>query len=126
MKLSTTAHHAQGYARGDPSPLGIERSCDDLYFMYTGGTTGPPKGVTWSHAARIEIIGMADGDSAVAHADAVAARAARPITIPACPMMHSIGFATALMTLIAGAPLFCRREGVSMPRRCSRWWSGTS
>ena len=96
---------ASACAQGDPSPLGIERSGDDLYFMYTGGTTGHPKGVMWSHAARIEIIGMADGDSAVAHADAVAARSARPITIPACPMMHSTGFTTALMTLVAGGAI---------------------
>ena len=25
----------------------IERSGDDLYFLYTGGTTGMPKGVMW-------------------------------------------------------------------------------
>ena len=30
---------------GDPSPLGIPRSGDDLLFLYTGGTTGMPKGV---------------------------------------------------------------------------------
>ena len=30
---------------GDGAPLGIERSADDLLFIYTGGTTGMPKGV---------------------------------------------------------------------------------
>jgi long-subunit acyl-CoA synthetase (AMP-forming) len=34
---------------GDGSPLGIERSSDDLLFLYTGGTTGMPKGVMWTH-----------------------------------------------------------------------------
>ena len=32
---------------GDGSPLGIPRSGDDLLFLYTGGTTGMPKGVMW-------------------------------------------------------------------------------
>ena len=93
---------ASACAEGDATALGIERSGDDLYFMYTGGTTGHPKGVMWPHAARIQIIGMADAGSAEAHADAVAARAARPVTIPACPMMHSTGFTTAISTLVAG------------------------
>ena len=45
---------AEDYERlateGDPSPLGIERSADDLFFLYTGGTTGMPKGVMWSQS----------------------------------------------------------------------------
>ena len=89
-------------AEGDAAPLGIERSGDDLYFMYTGGTTGHPKGVMWSHAARIEVIGMASAASADAHARAVATGSRRPVTLPACPMMHSTGFTTAVATLVAG------------------------
>lgn len=32
---------------GDGAPLALERSGDDLLFIYTGGTTGMPKGVMW-------------------------------------------------------------------------------
>ena len=34
---------------GNGAPLDIERSPDDLLFIYTGGTTGMPKGVMWRH-----------------------------------------------------------------------------
>ena len=34
---------------GDGAPLDIERSPDDEFFIYTGGTTGMPKGVIWTH-----------------------------------------------------------------------------
>ena len=33
-------------AEHEPMPR-IERSGDDMYFLYTGGTTGMPKGVMW-------------------------------------------------------------------------------
>ncbi len=36
---------------GDDSDLQIERSGDDEFFIYTGGTTGMPKGVIWTHDA---------------------------------------------------------------------------
>jgi fatty-acyl-CoA synthase len=34
-------------ATSSPEPLDSQRSADDLYFLYTGGTTGMPKGVMW-------------------------------------------------------------------------------
>ena len=38
--------------KGDGSPLGIERSPDDQLFIYTGGTTGMPKGVIYQQIGR--------------------------------------------------------------------------
>ena len=37
-------------AAASPVRDGRERSGDDLYLIYTGGTTGMPKGVMWRHA----------------------------------------------------------------------------
>jgi fatty-acyl-CoA synthase len=41
------ARYEDVLATSSPDRLGIERSADDLYFLYTGGTTGMPKGVMW-------------------------------------------------------------------------------
>ncbi|MFZ3006005.1 MAG: AMP-binding protein, partial [Phenylobacterium sp.] len=49
----TVAPFAENFAtlgaEGNGGPLDIERSGDDQFFIYTGGTTGMPKGVMWTH-----------------------------------------------------------------------------
>ncbi|HEX5096678.1 MAG TPA: acyl-CoA synthetase, partial [Acidimicrobiia bacterium] len=39
--------YEQALASASPERSGEERSADDLYILYTGGTTGMPKGVMW-------------------------------------------------------------------------------
>jgi 3-oxocholest-4-en-26-oate---CoA ligase len=88
-------------AAHDPMPR-IERREDDLYMLYTGGTTGMPKGVMyamggmtdWFVKAGFPSIGVvAPSDAAeIAPLVAEAARAGtRSICIPACPLMHGTG-----------------------------------
>ena len=93
---------------GDDSPLGIERSGEDLYFMYTGGTTGYPKGVMWEHKARVAAVGITDAASTAEHKEKLIAQKhgrPGPIAMPAAPLMHSTGFTTAIATLINAGTL---------------------
>ncbi|MCZ6463625.1 MAG: acyl-CoA synthetase [Proteobacteria bacterium] len=96
---------------GDGAPLDLERSPHDLLFVYTGGTTGKPKGVMW----RAEDLWGALGYGANApanrrrrpasveeHVANVVAWGPRSRQIPACPLMHGTGMLSAIGTLSAG------------------------
>jgi acyl-CoA synthetase (AMP-forming)/AMP-acid ligase II len=93
--------------QGDGKPLDIERSPDDLFFIYTGGTTGMPKGVMWRHdplrrallnPALVERVPQ-DLDE---HLEIVRAAGRGTISLPACPLMHGTGLLTAVSALAAG------------------------
>lgn len=85
----------------DPMPR-ITRDEDDIYMLYTGGTTGMPKGVMYQMGSLVEgfvygglaFIGMTPPSEISqlgttvrdAHVNDI-----RPITIPGCPLMHGTG-----------------------------------
>ena len=79
------------------------RSEDDLIFIYTGGTTGMPKGVMWRHDDLYRLSNIADHPDD-ADLDAVVGSLHRSAHagIPACPLMHGTGFLIALSVLSAG------------------------
>ncbi len=99
--LEGAVDYAEAVAAASPMPR-IERSGDDIYMLYTGGTTGMPKGVMYAHhdfssfmfpggyvirgiAPPVE---LADFPAAVrtAHDNGIKVR-----SIPACPLMHGTG-----------------------------------
>lgn len=93
-----------GAGPGDDFP---ERSSDDRYIMYTGGTTGYPKGVEW----RCEDIffgalggGNALGDP-IGAPEELAANAGQPAmaVLDCAPVMHGAGQWVAFMGLFSGA-----------------------
>lgn len=87
---------------GDGSPLEIERSGDDLFLLYTGGTTGTPKAVIWRQADRLAVYRQGRGDATPeAFLDRMLARKGERV-LPAAPLMHSTGLTVATRALTAG------------------------
>jgi len=84
------------------------RTPDDLYLLYTGGTTGMPKGVMWRQDdlfARLNSSGFRryPEDGRPDDVRAELERSGRGMTLlPACPLMHGTGGFTALECLSEG------------------------
>lgn len=92
---------------GDGAPLDITRSPDDLFFIYTGGTTGMPKGVMWRHDQhRTALLNPAitsnQPRNLEQHQANVAAAGGGVVNLPACPLMHGTGLVTAMSALAEG------------------------
>jgi fatty-acyl-CoA synthase len=97
-------------ANGDGSRLGLKRSAEDLLLIYTGGTTGTPKGVMWSHRALLEAqfasLAYLEGTDPPKTLDAVLARVRRSAmftrALPAAPLMHATAAVVAIGALMGG------------------------
>ncbi|UMG92388.1 acyl-CoA synthetase [Nocardioides sp. TF02-7] len=84
-----------------------ERSADDIHIIYTGGTTGYPKGVMWRHEDFWRVLGggidFMTGQQLAEHDQSEQAKQDdRLVTFPLSPLMHGGAQASLLMHLFAG------------------------
>jgi len=82
------------------------RSGDHLVLLYTGGTTGMPKGVMWRQDDLFGALDAANRKRLPPEPDLDAARERvvkpGPRNLPAAPLMHGTGFFNALSNLMIG------------------------
>jgi acyl-CoA synthetase (AMP-forming)/AMP-acid ligase II len=82
------------------------RSADDLYLLYTGGTTGMPKGVMWRHVDLFfgAMGGAGGGSTPITTPEEIAERCLQPRTrcVPICPFMHGTAHWMAFSALFMG------------------------
>ncbi len=107
-------------AAHDPAPP-IARSSDDLWILYTGGTTGNPKGVMWPHESLLgsmansyRALGLAVPETPEQVKSSIAAiynsnRVSRQLA--ASPLMHGTAGIVALATFTQGGAV------ITMPER---------
>ncbi len=116
-------------AGGTPSDGAVRcrqgRSGDDLVLIYTGGTTGMPKGVMWRQDDLFLVVDGPNGDSLPAKPDHEQASTGErfspavrdrvlsrpgPASIPACPLMHGTGLINSANSLSLGGSIITLTE----------------
>jgi fatty-acyl-CoA synthase len=122
-----TEHPSQRHVQG---PWG--RSGDDIVMIYTGGTTGSPKGVMWRQEDLIAagnyganpVLGLPPL-AAAEEAGPRAARSPRGASVIAGPLMHGTGLLGSLATLHGGGAVVLLRgqrfDAADLWTQAERW-----
>ena len=94
-----------------PADRRTDRTGDDLWFLYTGGTTGMPKGVMWPHRSLLiswkgsfKVLGLELPSTIDELIEGMRTQPieARQRILPAAPLMHGTSAMTAMSALCAG------------------------
>ncbi|HVV35387.1 MAG TPA: acyl-CoA synthetase [Acidimicrobiales bacterium] len=92
--LEGAVWYEDALAQSSPDAPAVEPSPDDLYILYTGGTTGMPKGVLWRQAdIFVASLGGRAGANEWDSLDAIVetAKNGGGRMLPAAPFMHGAG-----------------------------------
>jgi fatty-acyl-CoA synthase len=106
---ATPYEDAAGAGATEPVVAPWGRDGHQLLFLYTGGTTGMPKGVMWRHDDLIKATHTTANALFAGDADyeALAESITGPglASLPACPLMHGTGQFTAFIALSSGGSI---------------------
>ena len=106
--LDGAVDYEEALQQASPSLDGLNRSPEDLYVLYTGGTTGMPKGTLWrqSDAYLACLGGDSYGPDATLDTIAEAARnSALSRFIPNAPFMHGAAHWLGLRQILSGGTI---------------------
>ena len=101
-------------ARNEPAPR-MSRDGDDEFVIYTGGTTGYPKGVIWPHRSSLGLP-MLDGKRVATPGEYTKALQETPqqARLVIAPLMHATGLLGTFAALVNGGPLiFCASSSLA-------------
>jgi acyl-CoA synthetase (AMP-forming)/AMP-acid ligase II len=107
--------YEEALAASSAAPVALATSDDDLYMVYTGGTTGMPKGVLWRQADIFfaAMGGRVPGQQPVTSIEDVVQRTAYGEfnrTLPCPPFMHGAGHWTAFITMHQGGTVIVQSQ----------------
>ena len=113
LKNNFSENYESLAVNGDGSKLNINRSPEDMVFIYTGGTTGMPKGVMWEQGNLWHALGGGKNHPCakgkiLKDLDALTESLKEfkgPSQMIACPLMHGTGFFASMTSLTGGGTI---------------------
>ncbi len=108
--LADTISYEDYVTQGDANNVDMSREPTDQFFIYTGGTTGMPKGVMWSHDALFNVLGAGGNarlgvppcESMPELVQRVANNPMPNVSLPLPPLMHGTGLLSAVGAIAGG------------------------
>jgi len=117
LRVGGGGDYEDALAGSEPARSLPSRSADDLYCVYTGGTTGLPKGVLWRHED-IFFAAMGGGDpfqfgNHIGRPEELAERVLRPglVALPVPPFMHAAAHWLAFAMFFGGGTVVTLPDG---------------